>query len=212
MGSPAGESDRDDDELPQRQVRVKPFALGKYEVTVARYRQFFAAWTGGYRPADGAGKHLHLKAQGVPVGSGQIETGWQSGWNAQVGAPPAPAGQAFQYTLNVNGRLDDKEEFESIIVKTGTAGDVIAPAVVDDLLTGIPALRQRGLSILGDVGNQAEVTLRLPVLSETGVITPGSFVRYVDGPTTRIGLVRTTSVDGPVQLRQTLGLETHVSP
>lgn len=98
------------------------------------------------------------------------------------------------------------------VTRAGTAGDVIAPAVVDDLLTGIPALRQRGLSILGDVGNQAEVTLRLPVLSETGVITPGSFVRYVDGPTTRIGLVRTTSVDGPVQLRQTLGLETHVSP
>lgn len=98
------------------------------------------------------------------------------------------------------------------VTRAGTAGDVIAPAIVDDLLTGIPALRQRGLSILGDVGNQAEVTLRLPVLSETGVITPGSFVRYVDGPTTRIGLVRTTSVDGPVQLRQTLGLETHVSP
>jgi hypothetical protein len=98
------------------------------------------------------------------------------------------------------------------VTRAGTAGDVLAPPVVDDLLTGIPALRQRGVSILGDVGRQAEVTLRLPVLSETGVITPGSFVRYVDGPVTRIGLVRTTSVDGPVQLRQTLGLETHVSP
>ncbi len=42
----------------------------------------------------------------------------------QVGAPPTPAGQAFQYTLNVAGRLDDKAEFESIIVKTGDNGDV----------------------------------------------------------------------------------------
>ncbi len=42
----------------------------------------------------------------------------------QVGAPPAPAGQAFQYTLNIAGRLDDKTEFEDIIVKTGTNGDV----------------------------------------------------------------------------------------
>src|SRR6201991_336885 len=42
----------------------------------------------------------------------------------QVGAPPAPPGQAFQYTLNVNGRLDDKSEFEDIIVKTGNSGDV----------------------------------------------------------------------------------------
>jgi HAE1 family hydrophobic/amphiphilic exporter-1 len=42
----------------------------------------------------------------------------------QVGAPPTPAGQAFQYTLNVAGRLDDKTEFERIIVKTGDNGDV----------------------------------------------------------------------------------------
>ena len=43
----------------------------------------------------------------------------------QVGAPPAPQGQAFQYTLNVNGRLDDASQFENIIVKTGNVGDVI---------------------------------------------------------------------------------------
>src|SRR6478752_4958053 len=42
----------------------------------------------------------------------------------QIGAPPTPAGQAFQYTLNVAGRLDDKTEFEDVIVKTGNAGDV----------------------------------------------------------------------------------------
>src|SRR5450432_3939644 len=42
----------------------------------------------------------------------------------QVGAPPTPAGQAFQYTLNVNGRLDDAGEFENVIVKTGNNGDV----------------------------------------------------------------------------------------
>jgi HAE1 family hydrophobic/amphiphilic exporter-1 len=42
----------------------------------------------------------------------------------QIGAPPAPAGQAFQYTLNVHGRLDDTSEFENVIVKTGSNGDV----------------------------------------------------------------------------------------
>src|SRR5215475_4838199 len=42
----------------------------------------------------------------------------------QVGAPPTPSGQAFQYTLNVNGRLDDTKQFEDIIVKTGASGDV----------------------------------------------------------------------------------------
>src|SRR6202795_579966 len=42
----------------------------------------------------------------------------------QVGAPPTPAGQAFQYTLNVNGRLDDTSEVANVIVKTGNNGDV----------------------------------------------------------------------------------------
>src|SRR5688572_26364232 len=42
----------------------------------------------------------------------------------QIGAPPAPSGQSFQYTLNVYGRLDDAEEFANVIVKTGSAGEV----------------------------------------------------------------------------------------
>jgi len=42
----------------------------------------------------------------------------------QVGAPPTPPGQAFQVTLNVNGRLDDTRQFEDIILKTGNNGDV----------------------------------------------------------------------------------------
>jgi len=39
----------------------------------------------------------------------------------QVGAPPAPKGQDFQYTLNLKGRLDDPAEFENIIVKVDSA-------------------------------------------------------------------------------------------
>jgi hydrophobic/amphiphilic exporter-1 (mainly G- bacteria), HAE1 family len=42
----------------------------------------------------------------------------------QIGAPPA-AGQSFQYTLNVAGRLNDPGEFADIIVKTGTDGAVV---------------------------------------------------------------------------------------
>jgi len=42
----------------------------------------------------------------------------------QVGMPPTPPGQAFQYTINVAGRLADPAEFENVIVKTGSNGDV----------------------------------------------------------------------------------------
>ena len=36
--------------------------------------------------------------------------------------PPTPAGQSFQYTLNISGRLDDPREFEDVIVKIGNNG------------------------------------------------------------------------------------------
>jgi len=42
----------------------------------------------------------------------------------QIGMPPTPPGQAFQYTLNINGRLDDATQFDDVIVKTGNNGDV----------------------------------------------------------------------------------------
>lgn len=42
----------------------------------------------------------------------------------QVGMPPTPSGQAFQYTLNVAGRFDSVDQFADIIVKTGNAGEV----------------------------------------------------------------------------------------
>ena len=42
----------------------------------------------------------------------------------QMGAPPAPSGQSFQYTLNVAGKLSDVAEFADVIFKTGHAGEV----------------------------------------------------------------------------------------
>ncbi len=40
----------------------------------------------------------------------------------QIGAPPAPKGTAFQFTVNTLGRLRLTEEFEEIIVATGEDG------------------------------------------------------------------------------------------
>lgn len=45
----------------------------------------------------------------------------------QIGMPPAPDSQNFQYTINVLGRLEDIEQFENIIVKVnpGLGGRII---------------------------------------------------------------------------------------
>ena len=42
----------------------------------------------------------------------------------QIGQPPAPSGQNFQYTVNVLGRLSDIDQFEDIIIKTGEGGRI----------------------------------------------------------------------------------------
>jgi len=42
----------------------------------------------------------------------------------QIGAPPAPKGQSFQYTLEFAGRFDDPDQFGSVVVKTGANGEM----------------------------------------------------------------------------------------
>src|SRR5438552_3758842 len=53
-----------------------------------------------------------LREQNVQVAAGQI------------GQPPVPRGQDFQYTMSTLGRLVEAEQFASIILKTGTDGEV----------------------------------------------------------------------------------------
>ena len=45
----------------------------------------------------------------------------------QLGAPPVPADQPFQFTINALGRLSDARQFEEIIIKstTGTAPQIV---------------------------------------------------------------------------------------
>lgn len=96
------------------------------------------------------------------------------------------------------------------VTRTGTAGALLAPMLTDALITHSDAARQRGISVLSDVGRQANLSLSLPVLPETGIITPGKFVRYTDAGVNRLGIVRSTSVEAgfPV-VRQTLGVQTY---
>jgi hydrophobic/amphiphilic exporter-1 (mainly G- bacteria), HAE1 family len=42
----------------------------------------------------------------------------------QVGMPPAPPSVDFQYTIDLSGRLSDVEQFEKVVVKTGSNGEV----------------------------------------------------------------------------------------
>jgi HAE1 family hydrophobic/amphiphilic exporter-1 len=54
-----------------------------------------------------------LREQNVQVAAGKI------------GQPPNPSGLAFEYTITTLGRLQTAEEFENIIIKTGSAGEIV---------------------------------------------------------------------------------------
>ena len=53
-----------------------------------------------------------LREQNVQVAAGQI------------GQPPVPTGQDFQFTLSTLGRLTEPEQFANIVIKTGSNGEV----------------------------------------------------------------------------------------
>jgi hydrophobic/amphiphilic exporter-1 (mainly G- bacteria), HAE1 family len=42
----------------------------------------------------------------------------------QIGMPPTPDNQSFQYTINVLSRLTDADQFAEVIVKTGDSGEL----------------------------------------------------------------------------------------
>ncbi|WP_187428969.1 Efflux pump membrane transporter BepG [Roseobacter fucihabitans] len=64
----------------------------------------------GVTPADVINA---IQQQNVTVSAGQI------------GGPPVPTGQQFQYSVTAQGRLATVAEFENIIVRTGEAGSVL---------------------------------------------------------------------------------------
>jgi formylglycine-generating enzyme required for sulfatase activity len=65
---------------------VSNFRLDRFEVSVGRFREFVAAWVGGWRPASGAGKHSHLSGDGIALSAGGYELGWSNEWLSSASA------------------------------------------------------------------------------------------------------------------------------
>ncbi|MDB0566201.1 hypothetical protein AB6Q13_23200 [Ralstonia solanacearum] len=126
-------------------------------------------------------------------------------------------------TLNL--RWEEKPTFNAVyvcgerqgvtghVVRAGTAGDLMAPTVVDGLITHADAARERGGVILADVGRQARVTLELPMLNALGLLDPGLLLAVGEGGDNWRGLVRATSVaaewNESLTVRQTIEVERH---
>jgi multidrug efflux pump subunit AcrB len=111
-----------------------------------------------YRGLSSADVTAAIEAQNVQVAAGQI------------GQPPVPTGQVFQYTMSTLGRLVDKEQFENIILKTDTDGRVVRLKDVAKVDLGAQAYDQSctlnekpsvALSIYQRPGSNALRTARL---------------------------------------------------
>ncbi len=94
---------------------VSTFRLDKYLVTVGRFRQFVNAWYGGYSPAAGSGKHVHLNGGkglvdvGAPSGAGpSYEPGWVVSDNSNI--DPTNTNLASCYPFSTwTGGADSRE-------------------------------------------------------------------------------------------------------
>lgn len=96
------------------------------------------------------------------------------------------------------------------VTRAGTSGEMVKPMVTDPLITHVDAARQRGIAELSPAGRQFDVTLRMPVLEETGIIPPGKLVLYRDGGVERLGFTRSVQVDvGLPDIWQSIGVETY---
>jgi hypothetical protein len=95
------------------------------------------------------------------------------------------------------------------VTRQGSAGDLVAPMVVDALNTHADAARQRGIAILGAAGRHEIMTLETPILSSVGIYPVGSFVQFNDGGDSRLGIVRSLAINAGKQVRQTIEVECH---
>ncbi|MBY0572042.1 MAG: hypothetical protein K2P84_00040 [Undibacterium sp.] len=99
------------------------------------------------------------------------------------------------------------------VKRSGSAGDVVAPMIVDALMTSEIVVRQRGIAELAKAGRGAVLSLSLPVLADVGIIEPGTLVRYVassDASSELMGTVTAVSVNAQnATVRQTIEMQTY---
>jgi len=97
------------------------------------------------------------------------------------------------------------------VVRTGTIGDVLAPEVLDRLVTDVVSARQRGISALSAAALKRRQTMTVPLLTggaNPGLILPGYLIQVQEPGETWRGLVRGITVTtGVPTVRQQLVVE-----
>jgi hypothetical protein len=94
---------------------------------------------------------------------------------------------------------------------SGSAGNVSAPMVTDNLITYVNAARERARNILSNTGKQARVTINLPLNTVTGLLEPGQLVKVSETTPWR-GLVTGVNITANLGvITQSVEIERHYS-
>ena len=97
------------------------------------------------------------------------------------------------------------------VVRTGSAGDVLAPQITDPLITHEVAARQRGSAVLAAAAITKRQPITVPLLTggtNPGLILPGYLIEVAEPGETWRGLVRGITITaGMPTVRQALSVE-----
>lgn len=166
---------------------------------------------GGMIYPDGDTKTIHIKPQ-WPV------TPWA------MAAVTADVAVHDDVILAYNSQTVQAPQYNKVIVRaeqqgvevgvkrTGTAGEKLAPDVVDPLISEQVAARQRGTAVLADSGKKESISITLPIMDLLPICLPGTvlgvtwqtdvFKALVDS----VQISAQRSSDGRLTVRQTVGV------
>lgn len=172
--------------------------------------QWIAEAAGGFINSDMSADIIHVKElYKIPS--------WE--WSAQTPLLTLPQSLILNRSQNrinkpaYNGVQVWGEKIGSVgalIKRTGTAGSYAPPMVTSDLITTNEVARSRGIAILSDTGDMADVNITMPLHADFGILKPATLIGVNDGEQW-VGMVRGTSIKGKLSSQQTLEIEQSLS-
>lgn len=169
------------------------------------------AGIGGMLYPDGETNTLHVKPQWpvVPWAMTLAVPDVAIHDNVIISYNSSPANTPFFNAVFVRG---EQQGVECKVLRTGSAGNLLAPDTVDAIITDQQAARQRGTAILADCGRKEQYSITLPIMADLPPCLPGMLLGVTWQTDIYKGLVDSINIaasrgnDGSMTVRQQIGV------
>ena len=132
--------------IPAGGDAAKPFAIGKYEVSVADYNTYCKL--SGKCPAS-AGGNPSMPVTGISLKDAEAYAAWLTASNKDKAKYRLPTGAEWEHAANANGALPSQSDFNC---RVESGGNVIKGLGLVDAQSGAP----NGWGLINFVGNAQE--------------------------------------------------------